>query len=307
MPHPNLVHCDDIEPQSFARGDIAIERRRLGGAAGARDVGLSRYRVAPGRRMMPVHVHGDEEEICFVLGGSGLSIQDGRAYRVGARDCIVHRPEAEGHTMVAGDEGPDVLMFGEGSRTGSAWLPRAQVMWMAPRWIPPTGPHPWEAEVAAGPLEVPEPEEERPTNVVSMADVTPERQERPGHRVEEHMLAGAAGSVAAGLNHLVVAPGERPYPLHWHTMEEEVFYVLKGDGVAMLNDDEFAVRPGSVLVRPPASRVGHALRAGDDGLTYLVYGTRVPGDICFYPRSGKVNIDGVRFRVEQLEYWDGES
>ena len=120
------------------------------------------------------------------------------------------------------------------------------------------------------------------------------------------MLGAAAGSVAAGLNHMVVAPGDRPYPLHWHTMEEEIFVVLDGDGVAMLGDDEYPVRAGSVLVRPPASRVGHALRAGDDGLTYLAYGTRVPGDICFYPRSGKLNIDGVRFRVEQLDYWDGE-
>ena len=105
MPHPNLIHRDDVEAQSFARGDIGIERLRLGRAAGARDVGLSRYAVTPGRRMMPVHVHGDEEEICFVAGGSGLSYQDGKTYRVGAGDCIVHRPSSEEHTMVAGPDG----------------------------------------------------------------------------------------------------------------------------------------------------------------------------------------------------------
>lgn len=306
MPHPNLVHRDDVEAQSFARGDIDIERRRMAGAAGARDVGMSWYAVAPGKRMMPLHVHGDEEEICFVAGGSGLSYQDGKTYRVGPGDCIVHRPSAEEHTMIAGPDGLEVLMFGEGSKTGSAWLPRAKVMWMAPRWIPPDGPHPWEAEVAAGPLDVPEPQDERPPNIVAFDDVEPERQDLPGHRVEEHALGAAAGSVSAGLNHMVVAPGERPLPLHWHTMEEEVFFVLEGDGVAMLDDEEHPVRAGSVLVRPPSSRVAHALRAGGDGLTYLAYGTRVPGDVCFYPRSGKVNIDGVRFRVQQLDYWDGE-
>jgi uncharacterized cupin superfamily protein len=306
MAHPNLVHCDDVEPRRFDRGDIEMERRRLGAAGGARAVGLSRYSVAAGKRMMPVHVHGDEEEICFVVGGAGLSIQDGRAYAVAAGDCIVHRPEAEEHTMVAGPEGLDVLMFGEGSRTGSAWLPRAKVMWMAPRWIPPDGPHPWEAEVAAGPLDVPAPEAERPANVVSMRDVEPQRQDLPGHRVVEHELGAAAGSVAAGLNHHVLEPGNRTYPLHWHTMEEEVYVVLAGDGVAMLGDEEHPIRAGSVLVRPPATRVAHALRAGDGGLTYLVYGTRVPGDICFYPASEKLNIDGVRFRVQQLKYWDGE-
>jgi uncharacterized cupin superfamily protein len=208
--------------------------------------------------------------------------------------------------MVAGPEGLDVLMFGEGSRTGSAWLPRAQMMFMAPRWIPPEREHPWNAEAAAGALEVPEPEKERPANVVALAEVETQHADRHGHRNEEHELGAAAGSVAAGLNHVVVEPGQRAWPLHWHTMEEEAFFVLAGTGVALLDDQEHPVRAGSVLIRPPASRVAHALRGGEDGMTYLAYGTRVPGDVCYYPTSQKVGIDSVKFRVEPLDYWDGE-
>ena len=45
---------------------------------------------------MPVHVHGDEEEIFFVLAGAGLSWQDGRDLSASAPgDCIVHRVGAE--------------------------------------------------------------------------------------------------------------------------------------------------------------------------------------------------------------------
>ena len=66
-------------------------------AAGAPSAsGLSRYRIAAGERAMPVHVHADEEELFYVLGGEGLSWQDGRAYAVRAGDCILHRPRRRG-------------------------------------------------------------------------------------------------------------------------------------------------------------------------------------------------------------------
>jgi uncharacterized cupin superfamily protein len=68
------------------------------------------------------------------------------------------------------------------------------------------------------------------------------------------------------------------------------------------------VRPGSVVVRPPATRVAHAFRAGDDGLALLAFGTRDPNDIARFPRSRKVSLRGigVRSRVDGLDYWDGE-
>ncbi len=50
--------------------------------------------------------------------------------------------------------------------------------------------------------------------------------------------------------------------------------MLDGDGFARLGEERFADQAGSILVRPPSSRVAHALVAGDGGLTYLAYGTR---------------------------------
>ena len=49
-------------------------------------------------------------------------------------------------------------------------------------------------------------------------------------------------------------------------------------------------------------------RAGEPGLTYLAYGPREPGDVCYYPRSNKIAFFGVGIitRVEKLDYWDGE-
>jgi uncharacterized cupin superfamily protein len=47
---------------------------------------------------------------------------------------------------------------------------------------------------------------------------------------------------------------------------------------------------------------------GEDGVTYLAYGTREPNDIAYYPRSNKVYFRGVGLmtRLEQLDYDDGE-
>ena len=92
---------------------------------------------------MPVHVHGDEEELFYVLAGAGLSWQDGRTYAVSAGDCILHLPGAEAHTIAGAGDGLDVLAFGGGSETGATWLPRAGAMWLNPHWLPLDGPDPF--------------------------------------------------------------------------------------------------------------------------------------------------------------------
>ena len=72
---------------------------------------------------------------------------------------------------------------------------------------------------------------------------------------------------------------------------------------------EHPVRAGSVVARPAGTGVAHAFRGGTDGMTLLMYGTRDPGEVCYYPRSGKVFFIGLGVITkvsEQLDYWDGE-
>ena len=80
--------------------------------------------------------------------------------------------------------------------------------------------------------------------------------------------------------------------------------------VCGLDEDvnETPVRAGHVISRPAATGVAHQLRAGQEGLVFLAYGTREPNDICWYPRSHKIAWRGVGViaRVEPLDYWDGE-
>ena len=304
-----LVHWDEVEWTRIDRGPLQGSRQRLGAAAGAAHAGLSRYRMAAGERAMPVHVHADEEEIFFVLGGSGLSWQDGRTYAVRADDCLVHRRNAEAHTIIGGADGLDVLAFSSGSETGMTWLPRAGAWWMGPRWLPSDGPNPFRLEMAAGELELPAPEPSRPPTVVATRDVRTEPM-RNGD-VDSHWrdLGVAAGSVLSGINQIAVAPGARSTPFHCHGAEEEMFVVLAGDGTLRLGEERHAIRAGHVVARPAATRVAHQFIAGDGGLTLLAWGTREANDVVWYPDSNKIGLRGigVRARLEPLGYWDGES
>jgi uncharacterized cupin superfamily protein len=160
-------------------------------------------------------------------------------------------------------------------------------------------------------LHWPEPEEERPSTIVATADVEPDT--RDGRRRRD--LARAAGSRWTGLKHVELEPGTLSAPPHCHSAEEELFFVLEGEGTLELtpsgNDaepEQHEVRRGTVVARPPGTAVAHSFRAGESGLTLLAWGTRDPNDICWYPRSKKLSWRGVGVigRVEQLDYWEGE-
>ncbi|HEU0303826.1 MAG TPA: cupin domain-containing protein [Gaiellaceae bacterium] len=291
---------------------MQLDRIDLGHAAGSVGIGVARLRLDPGGRSSPVHVELDEEEIFYVLDGSGLSWQDGETYEVRPGDCIVHRVGWEAHTLIAGPDGLDVLAFGERTNATASYLPRAGVVRMGVTVEVSPEPHPWDREAGAGELELPEPSP-RPATIVNRDDV---EGEYGGHWKG---LGAAAGSERTGLNWASLPPGEEGAPVHCHSEDEEIFVVLDGDGALLLEPapqlarsgrtaEEIAVRAGHVVSRPPATAIAHGFRAGDSGITYLAYGTRRPNDIRYYPRSNKISFRGIGLiaRLEDLDYFDGE-
>ena len=95
-----LAHWDDVEKRRNVRGQMAGTWSDLGTAAGSYRCGVTRIELAPGEMPTPAHVHGEAEEIFYVLAGSGLTWLDGKAYELRAGDCVVYRNfhEAPGST-----------------------------------------------------------------------------------------------------------------------------------------------------------------------------------------------------------------
>lgn len=300
-----IANLQQERSQEFSVGHIKGLWRDLGRAAGTRTVGLRRIEVAAEHFSTPAHEHGADEEIFYILGGEGLLWQDGQTYTVGADDCIVHRPKRGPHTLRAGAGGLDVLVFGQRRDASLTALPRAGVAWSFPRWVElADGDHPFAREAAVGPPQCPPPTEQRPDNVVALDDV-PAIFDGRARRCGQ-----AAGARASGLNYVVLPAGGQGAPAHCHSLEEEIFMVLDGEGVLELwqggtqSPEEHQLHAGDVFCRPAGTGVAHALRPGDQGLTYLAYGTREPGDMCFYPHSGRVSLRGlgIALRSVEIEY-----
>lgn len=309
-----IAHIDEAPKRELAIGHIRATWSPLGQMAGSQAVGVRRIEVPPGGWSTPAHEHGQEEEIFYVLAGSGLVWQAGETFEVRAGDCIVFRAGRGAHTLHAVAEDLDVLAFGPRIDVEAVGFPRLGMSLVGNRaadtvpGVQDGFPVQFVREAEAGAPPLPGQPSERPRTIVNVDDVELETLTRERVARTERDLGRAAGSKTTGLQHVKVAPGREATPLHCHSLEEEIFVVLGGDGALILDEEETPVRAGHVIARPAGTGVSHVLRGGDAGMTYLVYGTREPGDICFYPRSNKVSFRGIRLiaRLEALEYWDGE-
>lgn len=315
-----ISHWDEVDAVHRGSGHISGHWQALTGET-SEWVGVKRIRIDAGKWSTPLHLEGSEEEIFFVLDGSGVSVQADAsgeaAYPVGPGDCLVHLALEHAHTLQAGPDGLDVLAFGERHYAANTLLPRAGVSWLGPTWVLEGSPddHPWAREIATGPPRIGE-LAPRPPRIVNIADL--ETRVREGATVAHAVrdLGRAAGSLKTGMRLYEVPPGKLVNPPHCHSAEEEIFVVLDGAGTLELwpnprfggEHETHDVRRGSVVARPAGTGRAHTFRASTDGLTILAFGTRDPRDVTFYPRSGKVNIRGIGLigRLEPLDYWDGE-
>ena len=220
---------------------------------------------------------------------------------------------AGAHSLHA-TEDLDVLAFGPRHRSPGVAFPRLGMSLVGRRLVQSApgalegSPAQFVREAEAGPPDIPEQPGERPTTVVNVDAVAAAQFGDSRVSSMRRDLGRAAGSAVTGIKYVEVAPGKAATPQHCHSLEEELFVILDGDGSLVLGDEESPVRPGHVVARPPGTGVAHAFRAGDSGLTFLAYGTREPGDLCYYPRSNKVSFGGlgVIARVQPVDYWDGE-
>jgi uncharacterized cupin superfamily protein len=150
----------------------------------------------------------------------------------------------------------------------------------------------------------------RPANILNIDEAEHESWKAG---IDTALLATRERSTLAGLHWETIAAGRRGAIPHCHSAEEEVFVMLEGTATLELwqrdgSIEETPLRAGHVVARPPGTGISHSFRAGPDGVTMLIYGTRVADDACWYPRSRKIGFGGLGVigRIETLDYLDGE-
>jgi uncharacterized cupin superfamily protein len=84
-----VVNLDEVKLEHFAKGDTFESNSvRLGSLLGAKDLGYSYDVVPPGKRACPFHSHRGEEEMFFIVRGSGTLRYGGETRRIRAGDVI---------------------------------------------------------------------------------------------------------------------------------------------------------------------------------------------------------------------------
>jgi mannose-6-phosphate isomerase-like protein (cupin superfamily) len=80
---------------------------------------------------------------------------------------------------------------------------------------------------------------------------------RPGgghHVANVEFLARSADTPRFNFSIITKQPGDGP-PLHVHPEEDDAFYILEGEIVMIVEEDEIVVGPGTFVLVPPG--VGH--------------------------------------------------
>ena len=111
-----------------------------------------------------------------------------------------------------------------------------------------------------------------------------------------------------------IPPGKSNYPFHYHTANEEVFYIISGDGILETADGARTITAGDIIVCPAGPRGAHKITnsSTEMDLVYLDVDTNNTPDIAFYPRANKVGIraaGGVRDNFDlgsKVGYYDSE-
>jgi uncharacterized cupin superfamily protein len=119
-------------------------------------------------------------------------------------------------------------------------------------------------------------------------------------------LGAAAGSVGVGLNRIEIPEGKMSTPVHLHRREEEIYFVLDGNGLLWQDGGMCELGPGDTVVHRVSAQ-SHTLIGGGDGLDGLAFGPRLSGEAGFLPRVGIAWVARRGVRVEERHPWEIEA
>lgn len=100
-------------------------------------------------------------------------------------------------------------------------------------------------------------------------------------------LGDAVGLENIGVHLITVEPNRETTEFHFHHYEEECVYVLSGQGMAIIGEEEYPIAAGD-FIGYPCNQIAHTiLNTGTENIVCLVVGERRAQDVTDYPRQHK--------------------
>ena len=97
-------------------------------------------------------------------------------------------------------------------------------------------------------------------------------------------LGDAAGLNNFGVNLTRLEPGAASAQRHWHSLQDELVYILEGEATLVTDAGEQTLTVGMAAGFPAGRADGHHLvNRGEGDVLYLEVGDRTPGDEVDYP------------------------
>jgi uncharacterized cupin superfamily protein len=137
--------------------------------------------------------------------------------------------------------------------------------------------------------------------------------QHPGYEYKKRKIIGRGDAKQCVISVYEIPPGKAAYPYHYHSSNEEIFFIIKGAGRLISPQGERAVGEGDFLFSPAGESGAHKLinSSESQALVYIDFDTKNDVDIAVYPDSGKVGIWGggvnrIYMIENDVDYYEGE-
>lgn len=294
-------------------------------------IGVAIEELGPGKQSSPAHYHIFEEEHLYILDGSATLRLGAERYAMKPGDyacfpagqraghCLVNESDALCRYVVVGEKNPnEVAVYTDSNKVLVRALGRTILDLGAQRnyWAGEETGLPPGAKLPEESIDIAAPAHPAPKPPIASADVEIEQTSigtKFGGAAQHLTFAAMGPGYRVGMLIESPAPGRRLAPLHYHMAEEEHALMLEGEATLLLGDECHPMKAGDYVCFPAGRRIGHSiLNSGQGPCRYLMIGARDANDVCVYPHSNKMAVNGLHtercvFDLGGVRgYWDGE-
>jgi uncharacterized cupin superfamily protein len=111
-----------------------------------------------------------------------------------------------------------------------------------------------------------------------------------------------------------IPPKKANYPYHYHFKNEEVFYIISGNGILETPNGNKTISAGDTIICPPSEKGAHRIinSSQTEMLVYFECDTFNSTEVVCYPHSDKVGIiingkSGTFYNKDtNVSYYEGE-